>query len=253
MDREPIADLVESGAPAPVETPAPETPPTPETPPKEETPANPTPENPPVDPAAPVLYETPDGRMVDAETLTKEWKENFLPEFTRKSQRLAELEGGKDLNNPPAKEEPAWKKPDYVPQSYAEVIEIAQAEALAKLKGEAEAETARVAAIHTEVDNQLNEVKKLDPKVDEEALFTHANKYGFRDLKTAYLNMTDMKNAVVTTEQRTVKNLKTREADPIAGAPGGEITEEDGYDPKSMGQFDSAAEYYAHLKAQGKK
>lgn len=38
------------------------------------------------------LFELPDGRKVDASTLSKEWKENFYPEFTRRSQKLAEIE-----------------------------------------------------------------------------------------------------------------------------------------------------------------
>jgi len=37
------------------------------------------------------LFELPDGRKVTAEQLSKEWKENFYPEFTRRSQQLAEL------------------------------------------------------------------------------------------------------------------------------------------------------------------
>lgn len=37
------------------------------------------------------LFELPDGRKVDASTLSKEWKENFYPEFTRRSQQLAEI------------------------------------------------------------------------------------------------------------------------------------------------------------------
>jgi hypothetical protein len=38
------------------------------------------------------LFELPDGRKVDAATLSKEWKENFMPEFTKRSQTLAEIE-----------------------------------------------------------------------------------------------------------------------------------------------------------------
>jgi len=67
----------------------------------------------------------------------------------------------------------------------------------------------------------------------------------------AYANMTDLKSAVVNTEQRVVKDLKTREADPIAGAPGGDIPEDSAYDPNKMAGFDSATEYLAFLK--GKK
>jgi len=229
-----------------VETPTPETPPIEEK--KEETPADPTPETPEVEP---VLYETPDGRKVDAATLQKEWKENFLPEFTRKSQELADLKRGKDTTSPPDNE-PEWKKPDYVPKDYAEVITLAKEAALREIQETAKAEEIRVKTIQESVDNEITELKKIDPKLDENALFSHANKYGFRDLKTAYANMTDMRKVVVDTEKRTEKNLKTREADPIAGAPGGDIPDDSGYDPKSMSQFEGAAEYLAFLK-QGKK
>lgn len=37
------------------------------------------------------LFELPDGRKVDALTLSKEWKEKFYPEFTRRSQALADF------------------------------------------------------------------------------------------------------------------------------------------------------------------
>jgi len=38
------------------------------------------------------LLETPDGRKVPPEELARLWKEHFYPEFTKKSQRLKELE-----------------------------------------------------------------------------------------------------------------------------------------------------------------
>lgn len=240
-------ELVDSANPAPAADPAP----SPEAPApevkKEETPADPAPENPEVKPDEPMLYETPDGRKVDAATLQKEWKENFLPEFTRKSQELADLKRGKDLNNPP-KDEPEWKKPDYVPQTYAEVIELAKKEAISEIQNSYQAEQERIASIQQQVDTEISEIKKIDPKLDENALFQHANKYGFRDLKAAHANMTDMRKAVVETEQRTVKNLKTREADPIAAAPGGEVPADAGYDPKELSKFDSAAEYLNSLR-----
>lgn len=37
------------------------------------------------------LFELPDGRKVDASSLSKEWKEKFYPEFTKRSQELSEL------------------------------------------------------------------------------------------------------------------------------------------------------------------
>jgi len=235
--------------PTPEVTPATETP-SPETPAEKiETPADPTPEAiPSVE--VPALYDLPDGRKVDAETLSREFKENFLPEFTRKSQALAEIERKKDLNNS-QDDIPEWKKDDYVPQNYAEVIELAKREALQEMQNASSAEKERILAVQTEVDSQILELKKSDPKLDENSLFVHANKYGFRDLKVAYSNMSDMKKALVDVEQRTVKNLKTRESDPISTGPGGAISEDSGYDPNTMSQFDGAAGYLEYVK--GKK
>lgn len=245
MTYESNMELVDSAAPV-VETPAP----SPEVPAEEkEVPADPTPKDPEVK-DEPVLYETPDGRKVDAVTLQKEWKENFLPEFTRKSQELADLKRGKDPISTPDNE-PEWKKPDYVPKDYAEVIELAKREAINEIQNSARAEEQRIAAVQAEVDTQLAEIKATDPKLNEDALFTHANKYGFRDLKVAYANMKDMQKVVVDTEARTVKNLKTREADPISTIAGGESPDDSGYDPRSMSQFESANAYYAYLR--GKK
>jgi len=214
---------------------------------------DPKPEDPPADPKVDPkpeeqLFETPDGRKVTAAELQKEWKENFLPEFTRKSQRLADYESGKGPDNKGAPDEPKWKKADYVPENIAEVIEIAKAEAINELKTAAEAEEARVKAIHDAVENQLSEVKKLDPKLDENALFLHANKYGFSDLKAAYANMADMKKVVLDTEQKTIKNLKQRDSDAIAADSGGATSPDDAYDPAAMGQFQSAQDFLAKIK-----
>lgn len=243
---EPIAELSDSSVPAPIADPAPSPDPAPVDPPADPTPVDPAPK---VD--EPTLYETPDGRKVDAATLQKEWKENFLPEFTRKSQLLADYEKGKkDINNPP-KDEPEWKKPDYVPQNYAEVIEIAKREALDDIQKNAKSEADRINAIQTAVDTEIKELKVKDPNLDENAVFAHANKYGFTSLKAAHSNMSDMKKVALEAEQRTVKNLKTREADPIAVAPGGDVAPDDGYDPSEMGKFESASDFFKSIK--GKK
>jgi len=81
-------------------------------------------------PAEPELFELPDGRKVDAATLATEFKDNFLPEFTRKSQRLAELE-----KPAPAPETPKspYADPEYIPQSYEEIIKAAEERALQTL------------------------------------------------------------------------------------------------------------------------
>lgn len=228
-----------------VETPVEETPSTEES--IEEVPVDPEPEEVTTEE---VLYETPDGRKVTADVLQKEWKENFLPEFTRKSQRLAEIDREKELNRSP-KEEPAWKDPNYVPQNYAEVIEIAKAAAIDQIQNDAKSEQNRIASIKKSVETELSGLKTKDPSLDENSLFQHANKYGFQSLTTTYANMKDMKKTAVDVEQRTIKNLKTRDVDPVSTGAGGEASDDSGYDPNEMSQYDGAAEYLSHLK--GKK
>lgn len=229
----------ESVAPSPEETPTTEPEVTPE------------PTEPEIKKDEPALYDLPDGRKVDAATLTREWKDNFLPDYTRKSQRIADIDRGserKDENIKTPDNGPNWKDPDYVPENYAEVIEIAKAEALAEMRAMGENESRRMTAIQSRVDAEVSALKASDPRLDENALFQHANKYGFQDLKAAHTNMTDMRKAALEVEQRTVKNIKAREADPVGGGAGGSVTPDEGYDPRAMSAFGSAADYLARLK-----
>lgn len=198
-------------------------------------------------PPADQLFELPDGRKVDAATLQKEWKENFLPDYTRKSQKVAQFEA---INNPPKPEEqiPDWKKPDYVPKSIAEVIEIAKTQAIEQIANNAKAESEHVAAVAKEVDGQLEEIRKNDPKVDENALFLHANKYGFRDLRQAHANLQAIGAAALDAEQRTLKNLGRRAGDPVATQPGSAPAAGDAIDMRSLGGFRSAQEFLSRLK-----
>lgn len=178
----------------------------------------------PVTPETPVVetpqegekFKLPDGQEVSAEELYDLHVNKLLPDYTKKSQELATY---KNINKP-QEEVPAWKRPDYAPQSYAEVIDLAKQEAIAELRRQAEAEEARTREVATFVDSQIQELKKADPKLDENALFLHANKFGFRDLKSAHENMQALKQAALDAEQRTLKNLKARGIDPITtGTP----------------------------------
>jgi len=172
----------------------------------------------PVEPTVtePELYELPDGRKVDAETLSKEWKENFYPDYTRKSQELAkvktpELQDTKTAN--------PYASPDYVPQSYAELIEVAKAEALKAIENKEQERINHQQAIETKVANELSEVKKLDGTVNENALFQHALKYGFQNLKQAHQNMKDMSDLAKKVQTTTAQNIAKR-SDPVSASPG---------------------------------
>lgn len=195
-------------------------------------------------PPTEALYDLPDGRKVNAETLAKEFKENFLPDYTRKSQKVAEFE---KIITPPKEEVPEWKKPGYQPQSWAEAIEIAKAEAKADIIRDVEKEEQRIASISTQVETILTELKAKDPQLDENALFVHATKYGFQDLRAAYTNMADLKRVAVDTEQRVLKNIKARTGDPVATAPGAP-SPSDAVDMGAVRSAGSALEFLQRLK-----
>lgn len=183
------------------------------------------------------LYELPDGRKVDAETLTKEWKENFLPDYTQKSQKLAELTKAPIQTN---EAKAPWDDPEWTPTSTQEILDAAVAKLEAKQIAERETEAAHRAHVEQVVDSELAEIKKLDPNVNENQVFQHATKYGFTSLKSAYQNMKDMSEVVKTTEKKTVQNLQKRAADPVAtGTPAtpdnGDIYED--MSGKSMSQI----------------
>ncbi len=178
------------------------------------------------------LFELPDGRKVDAKTLFKEHTENLLPEFTRRSQELAELKKGNTTEKP---------ADDWQPQSYAELLERASQDAIKAIEQKEQQAQEQQKAIETEVITQLESLKKEDPNLNENALFVHANKYGFRDLSVAYKNMKDMTSIVKTTQEVTAKNIAKRN-DAVSITPGATGQRSD----PSM--FESAADYLRSLK-----
>ncbi len=213
---------------------------TPSEQPKEETPA----EVETAEPAEPVkepeLFELPDKRMVDAETLAKEWKENFLPEFTRKSQELAKLTTKDTETINPTPENPL-ADPNYTPQTYAELAEQIEARTLAKLEAKEQAKIEAQQALENTVVSQLTEIKAVDPTLNENALFLHATKYGFRDLKLAHQNMKDMADVVKKTQNNTAANIAKRN-DPVSVSPGAT-----GSRPEPGG-FGTAVDYLRAIK-----
>lgn len=169
----------------------------------------------PAQPAEPTLYALPDGREVDAETLAREWKDNFMPDYTKKAQELAAFKA--PINNQ-APENP-YKDPAYVPKTYDELIEEAERRALAKVEQREKAVIEARQAVENEVATTLAELKKGDPTLDENALFQHANKYKFGDLRVAHENMKAMGAIAKTVQQVTAKNIAKR-ADPVSVVPG---------------------------------
>lgn len=184
-----------------------------------------------------VLYDLPDGRKVTGEVVRAEYG-NLMKDYTQKSQRLAAYE---KVAKPEPDTVPEWQKPDYVPTSYAEIIQIAKQQAKDEMKQEREQEETQKSELSSQIEAELAEIKKLDPKLNENSLFLHANKYGFRDLSKAYENMKALNDAKLSTEQRTVKNIQARKDSPVAGKPGTASPTAPAYGDHN--QYGSALEY----------
>lgn len=195
------------------------------------------------------LYELPDGRKLTGEELRKEYAENLLPDYTRKSQRLAELERTPKPDNSFKEEKvPSWKDPEYVPQSYAEVIEIATEEAEKRILEKSQKETQLQQQMAEKVEGELSEIRLIDPNLDEKSLFEHANKYGFTNLKAAHSNIKAIKDAVFQAEQRTLKNLDSRKKIPVAGPSTQKEAETEGITLEDFGSNMTPMEYLRSLK-----
>jgi len=157
----------------------------------------------------PELFELPDGRKVSSEELSKEWKDNFMPDYTRKSQELAEYK--RSIETEKKQDIPKWKQEDYRPETYAELIEIARQEAVESIRNQERESLAEKERISKEVENTLSKLKGVDSNLDENKLFEHAVKYGFKDLNLAYQNMVDMGKIQATIEKKVLGNIKSRE------------------------------------------
>jgi hypothetical protein len=165
----------------------------------------------------PELYELPDGRKVDAGTVLNEYK-SLLGDYTKKSQIVAQ-------NNPPAADpnintkptDPA-ADPNWQPKTYGEIIEAAKLAMTADMEARENARIAERKAVEDAVSGQITELKATDPNLNENALFQHALKYGFRDLKAAYQNMSDMSKLVKDVKTTTANDIRKR-GDPVAGNP----------------------------------
>lgn len=248
----PAEPAAPSSSPAPAETPESNVPAEPATPAE-----TPTPDVTPTEPAPtePKLYDLPDGRKVDAATLAREFHEKFLPDYTRKAQELSRLKSQKPINNPetpteqpkPTDNAKPWEDPNWQPKDWGEVISIAERQAYERLTSSEKEALERQSMVEAYVNAQLDEVKALDPKVDEGQLFAHAQKYGFDNLKNAFINMKEMQQVRIQAEQNALKNINTRKAEPISTGSAPKV-DDDSIDPAITNRFSSATEAFRFFK-----
>jgi len=181
------------------------------------------------------LYKLPDGREVTADDFQKEYRENLLPDYTRKSQklaaaerRLAELEKAATARESKASEdarsavdrEDALK--DVHPSVREAIISIVTPvlEQRFKAVDEERAQKEADAAFDRELDNLESEFKGGDglPKFDREAVISAMREHGNRifDPRAKFLQM----------HEAEVVDRKVKEA--LKKQSGGVVTENTG-------------------------
>lgn len=206
-----------------------------------ETPVETTPEK--VEtPAEDNLVELPDGRKLPPKEASAVYKELYS-DYTQKSQRLAKYEKGDDISNI----NKPIEKSEWDPQSWEEVIERSKQALREDMEREKQSEIEARQKSEEYVSSQLDEIKKENPKLDENQLFNHALKYNFQDLKVAYSNMKDMNESIRRASEMTAQNLQKRSAEPISGgSQGGEVFDGDVYDPSARNM--SMVDYLRSIK-----
>lgn len=165
-------------------------------------------------------YELPDGTKADAETLSKAWKENFMPDYTRKAQELAALKA--KISTP--KEEPSapttnpLDNPEWQPGDYNELSKAIEQKVWNQILESASAEDRQREERDAYVEREKQEVLALDKNADLNAVMAHAAKFSFSSLIPAYQNMKASQDAARIAVEQALKHIQARSNTPV-GAP----------------------------------
>ena len=157
--------------------------------------------------------------------------DNLLPDYTRKSQKLAEIEKAKESTQAPQERtelKAPYHDPKWEPKTMAELREaILKAEEMGEQRAVAQLQ-AREQALqeaNKQVDVWTTEKKGADATFDEDVFFKYVARHKFPvrsldDLNLAYGVWKESAEAVKTAEQRALANKQQRQGSTPA-APGG--------------------------------
>lgn len=184
-----------------------------------------------VTPAASEPVTEPEQSASAEEDFYKSQYENLQKDYTRKAQELAEL---KRINSEPQPEDslPWEKDPNYQPKSWKEVYDLAKQATLREvspLLSEVEQsmrEKEALAQARQAAEAEMTAIKAKDPKIDETAIYTHANKFGFASLQHAYDNLMYIRSLEKDVQAKVLKNLKNRAEEPIGISGATPVTDE---------------------------
>ena len=167
-------------------------------------------------------YEMPDGTKADAETLAKAWKENFMPEYTRKSQELAALKQSlAPKEDKPVDAPNPLDNPDWSPENYGQLSSAIEQKVWKQILESAGEEERQAQERDAYIQREVQELKTLDKDVDVNRVMAHAAKYAYPSLLPAFQNMKAMEDAVRMAEERVLKNIQARSAAPVGSPTGG--------------------------------
>lgn len=152
----------------------------------------------------------------------------LLPEFTKKSQRVAELEKGtKKEDEPP--EEPWYLKKGWKPADYddlqAALKDVRESGNKAAIKTVEQAEANKATAAK-QLDDFVAEVKKGDKEFDEDDFFEFAQRHKFpitslESLRSIYSSYKEVRDAGGEGAEKAKKDLLKRKGETISGPKGG--------------------------------
>jgi len=177
------------------------------------------------------LVELPDGRKVTPETAVEEYKK-LQADYTRKTQRISELE--KQNSTDDAK---AWEKEGYEPKDWGEVMENATQEAIRRIesKGFEKTESERVA--NEQLESEIAGIRQYDKDFDSDAVLKFANKrtedlgIKYPSFTVAYKDYKSLEKHEKLVEKRIATNKQKRVDDPTSissGSGGGKIVNDAG-------------------------
>lgn len=180
--------------------------------------------------------------------------DSLLPDYTRKSQRLADIDKGQKGEPEPAEEKPPYHDPNWVPKSYkelAEAIKMAEERGEQKAIAHLQKMDANKAEAVKLVDDFVEGVKAKDSEFDDKDFYDFVAKHklpanSINDLQAAYSVYAEVR----TTEAKIPKGEKGRK-DFVSKPGGGKGTPYSASDKEIRGSgsvFDAAMDAFHRLK-----
>jgi len=149
----------------------------------------------------------------------------LLPEFTQKSQKLAEFE---KASKPQEEDLPSYKREGWEPKTMPELakaIEEAEERGMSRALGTLEARQAEATKVKQEVDDFVADIKKSDKEFDDQDFFSYAAKHKFpvktlEDLRAVYSSYDELQKVADNSEEKGRKG-KERRRDKVNSSAGG--------------------------------